>query len=138
MRMVVTSSRQGHTPAIVDSREHVRRDVEAAGDGVPPGEKIGSPFFFSVCLLCWAQGKRKIIEKPRLVGERVLQAVAQDEADGKALALLVGTGAGLRREDAAQLVKHPVLGGIEPLKVLLGSARHCGGWGGELRGCVGV
>jgi hypothetical protein len=39
----------------------------------------------------------------------------------------VRTGAGLGREDAAQLVQHPVLGGIEPLQVLLGSARHCGG-----------
>ena len=62
-----------------------------------------------------------------LVGERVLQAVAQDEAQGKALAGLVGTGGGLGGEDAAQLVKHPVLGGIEPLEVLLGSARHCEG-----------
>ena len=62
-----------------------------------------------------------------LVGERVLQAVAQDEAQGKALAGLVGTGGGLGGEDAAQLVKHPVLGGIEPLEVLLGSARHCDG-----------
>ena len=64
-----------------------------------------------------------------LVGERVLQAVAQDEAQGKALAGLVGTGGGLGGEDAAQLVKHPVLGGIEPLEVLLGSARHCEGLG---------
>ena len=42
---------------------------------------------------------------------------------------LVGTGGGLGGEDAAQLVKHPVLGGIEPLEVLLGSARHCEGLG---------
>ena len=81
-----------------------------------------------------ATGEKK---EPRLVGERVLQAVTKDEAEGKALALLVGTRAGLRREDAAQLVKHPVLGGIEPLEVLLGSARHCdekGDGGREIHG----
>mmetsp|Transcript_14841 Transcript_14841/g.63688 ORF Transcript_14841/g.63688 Transcript_14841/m.63688 type:complete len:278 (+) Transcript_14841:122-955(+) len=59
-----------------------------------------------------------------LVRQRVLQAVAEDEAQGEALALLVRAGGGLRGEDAAELVEHPVARGIEPLEVLLGSARH--------------
>ena len=62
-----------------------------------------------------------------LVRERVLEAVAEDEAQGEALALLVRARARLRGEDAAELVEHPVAGGIEPLEVLLRSARHCEG-----------
>ena len=61
-----------------------------------------------------------------LVRQRVLQAVAEDEAQGEALALLVRAGGGLRGEDAAELVEHPVARGIEPLEVLLGSARPAG------------
>lgn len=89
--------------------------------------------------------KRGGNQKPCLVGERILEAVAEDEAEGQALALLVRAGAGLGGEDAAQLVQHPVLGGIQPLQVLLGSTRHFrrrrrggGGGGGGVYGMDGA
>mmetsp|Transcript_13115 Transcript_13115/g.48667 ORF Transcript_13115/g.48667 Transcript_13115/m.48667 type:complete len:294 (-) Transcript_13115:33-914(-) len=61
-----------------------------------------------------------------LVGERVLQAVAQDQAHRQALPQLVRAGGRPRRVDAVHLGQHPVLGRIEPLEVLLGPARHLG------------
>ena len=56
------------------------------------------------------------------VGEGVLEAVAEDEAQGEALARLVRAGARLGGEHAPELVEHPVARGIEPLEVLLGTA----------------
>ena len=52
----------------------------------------------------------------------VLQAVAKDDDDGEALAQLVGAGGGAGSPGATHLVKHPVLGRDEALKVLLGTA----------------
>lgn len=54
--------------------------------------------------------------------EGVLEAVAQDDAEGKALAELVGASSGLGGEDAGELAEHPVLGREEALEVLDG---HC-------------
>ena len=54
--------------------------------------------------------------------ERVLQAVAQDDNDRDALTELVRAGGRARGPCAAHLVKHPVLGRDEALKVLLGTA----------------
>ena len=48
----------------------------------------------------------------------------EEEADGEALTLLVGAGAGLHGEHAAQLAQHPRLRRRQPLQVLLRSARH--------------
>jgi hypothetical protein len=59
-----------------------------------------------------------------LAGQGVLQAVAQDDADGQALAGLVGASRGLGGKDAAHLSKHPVLGRIQALHVLNGSSGH--------------
>ena len=59
-----------------------------------------------------------------LVGEGVFQAVSEDDAEGQALALLVGAGAGLGGPDALHLSQHPVVGRIQALHVLLRSARH--------------
>mmetsp|Transcript_8106 Transcript_8106/g.32395 ORF Transcript_8106/g.32395 Transcript_8106/m.32395 type:complete len:284 (+) Transcript_8106:117-968(+) len=59
-----------------------------------------------------------------LVRQRVLQAVAKDEAQRQALARLVRTGRRFRGEDAAELVEHPVLGRIETLQMLAHSTGH--------------
>mmetsp|Transcript_32294 Transcript_32294/g.83819 ORF Transcript_32294/g.83819 Transcript_32294/m.83819 type:complete len:212 (-) Transcript_32294:7-642(-) len=56
--------------------------------------------------------------------EGVLKAVPQKKDEGKGLPELVGTSRGAGGEDAAHFVKHPVLGGIKPLHVLLGSTGH--------------
>merc|ERR1719214_425151 len=53
-----------------------------------------------------------------LVREGVLEAVAQDDGEGQALARLVGPRAHLRGEDARELVQHPVLGRVQALEVL--------------------
>lgn len=58
-----------------------------------------------------------------LLGEGVFKTVPKEDDEGEALPHLVGTGRGLRGPSAAHLVEHPVLGGIKPLQVLLGSAR---------------
>jgi hypothetical protein len=54
-----------------------------------------------------------------LLGECVLETVTEDEHQGKALAELVGTGGGAWGPGSTHLVKHPVLGGIKPLHMLL-------------------
>ena len=59
-----------------------------------------------------------------LVGEGVLEPVPKDDAEGKALALLVGSSGRLRGPDALHLAEHPVAGSIEALHVFLRSARH--------------
>ena len=59
-----------------------------------------------------------------LPGQGVLETLAQDDGDGEALALLVGSGGGLGRPDAAHLAEIPVSGRIEALEVLLRSASH--------------
>lgn len=59
-----------------------------------------------------------------LAGQGILQAVAEDDADGQALAGLVGASRGLGGKDAAHLVEHPMLGGIQALHVLNGSSGH--------------
>ena len=56
------------------------------------------------------------------LGEGVLQPVPEEDDEGQALAGLVGTGRWLGSPDSGELVQHPVAGGIETLKVLLGSA----------------
>ena len=55
-----------------------------------------------------------------------LEAVAQQDCERQALALLVRAGRRLGREHATQLVQHPVAGRIEALQMLLGTARHGG------------
>merc|ERR1712227_883238 len=59
-----------------------------------------------------------------LVGERVLQAVAQDKHQRKALTKLVRASGRTRSPGAAHLVKHPVLGRREALHMPLWSACH--------------
>mmetsp|Transcript_6690 Transcript_6690/g.23044 ORF Transcript_6690/g.23044 Transcript_6690/m.23044 type:complete len:201 (-) Transcript_6690:35-637(-) len=59
-------------------------------------------------------------------GQSVLQAVTQNEDEWQALPGLVWTRRGLGGEDASQLVEHPVLWGIDPLKVLRWSAASHG------------
>jgi len=58
-----------------------------------------------------------------LSGEGVLEFVTEDDSEGEALALLVGTGSCLRCPDTSHLVKSPMLGCIDTLKVLLESVR---------------
>mmetsp|Transcript_272 Transcript_272/g.772 ORF Transcript_272/g.772 Transcript_272/m.772 type:complete len:294 (+) Transcript_272:114-995(+) len=74
-----------------------------------------------------------------LPGESILETIAEDEADGEALALLVGAGAGLGSPDSRHLPQVPVAGRIEALEVLLGSANHLGGFSflllGDNPGC---
>eukprot|EP01084_Bolivina_argentea_P253310 425453_1 len=56
-----------------------------------------------------------------LVGvEGVLQTVAEDDQEGKALTDLVGSGGRAGSEDSVELAQHPVLGGEQALKMLLG------------------
>jgi len=57
-----------------------------------------------------------------LVVKSVLQAVAEDNADGKALTELVGTGGRAGSPNAGHLAEVPMPGGMEPLEVLLGTA----------------
>jgi len=59
-----------------------------------------------------------------LSGQGVLETLTKDDGNGKALALLVGTGGGLGSPHAAHLTEVPVTGRIETLEVLLWSARH--------------
>jgi len=59
-----------------------------------------------------------------LSGQGVLKTLTKDDGNGKALALLVGTGGGLGSPDATHLTEVPVTGRIETLEVLLWSARH--------------
>eukprot|EP00964_Phaeocystis_antarctica_P124959 scaffold88602_cov64-Phaeocystis_antarctica.AAC.1 len=59
-----------------------------------------------------------------LAGQCILQPVAQQDDERQALTQLVRTGGRARGPDTAQLVKHPVLGRIEALQVLLGTASH--------------
>mmetsp|Transcript_31120 Transcript_31120/g.69883 ORF Transcript_31120/g.69883 Transcript_31120/m.69883 type:complete len:300 (+) Transcript_31120:123-1022(+) len=56
--------------------------------------------------------------------ERILKAVAEDEHKGEALPELVGPGRGARGPNTIHLPKHPRMGGIKPLQVLLRTARH--------------
>jgi len=57
-----------------------------------------------------------------LAGQSVLETLTEDEDNREGVTEGVGAGAGAGGPDTAQLVEHPVLGGIEPLKVLLGAA----------------
>jgi len=57
-------------------------------------------------------------------GESVLETVAKNEAERKALTQFVRTRARAGSPFSAKLVKHPVLGGSKPLEVLLRSASH--------------
>lgn len=50
-----------------------------------------------------------------LSGQGVLETLTKDDGNGKALALLVGTGGGLGSPDAAHLTEVPVTGRIETL-----------------------
>jgi len=59
-----------------------------------------------------------------LTVQGILQTVAQEDNKRKALAGLVGTSAGLGSIGTQQLVEHPVLGSVQTLHVLLGSASH--------------
>jgi hypothetical protein len=63
-------------------------------------------------------------------GERILQAIAQDERERQALAQLCRAGGWARCPDATQLAEHPVRRRIQALQVLLRTASHgcsCGG-----------
>lgn len=62
--------------------------------------------------------------KDLTAGKGVLEAVTKDKGEGKALTKLVRTGGGAGSPFATELVKHPVLGRCEALKVLLRSASH--------------
>lgn len=62
--------------------------------------------------------------------ETVFETVAQQHQEGNALAKFVRAGGWARGPDATKFAEHPMLWGIEPLHVLLRSARH----GDELRG----
>ena len=64
-----------------------------------------------------------------LSSEGILEAVAQAQDNGKALAQLVGARRRAGCPHAAHFVKHPVLGGVEPLQMLLGSSGHVCRWG---------
>jgi len=59
-----------------------------------------------------------------LPGEGVLETLAQDDADGEALAGFVRAGGGLGSPHPAHLAEVPVAGRIEALQVLSGSASH--------------
>lgn len=57
-----------------------------------------------------------------VIGQSVLQTVADDQQQRKALSLLVRTTARLRSPHSSHLVKHPVLGCIQTLQMLLRTA----------------
>lgn len=59
-----------------------------------------------------------------LLGQGVLETVAQDDDERQALAELVRAGRRARGPDAVKLAQHPVLGRRHALKVLTGSTRH--------------
>jgi len=59
-----------------------------------------------------------------LVGEGVFETVAEDDGDGEAFALFVGTGGGFGGPDSSHFSEVPVFGGVDTLEVLLGSAWH--------------
>eukprot|EP00962_Isochrysis_galbana_P025352 scaffold7798_cov126-Isochrysis_galbana.AAC.6 len=61
-----------------------------------------------------------------LARQRILQLVAQQDDERHAFAQLVRAGRRPRGPDTTELVKHPMLGGIEPLQVPLRAARHAG------------
>merc|ERR1712166_93422 len=66
-----------------------------------------------------------------LLGECVLKTITEDEHQGKALAELVGTGGRARGPGSTHLVKHPMLGGIQPLHMLLWTTSHVLGFLGS-------
>ena len=57
-----------------------------------------------------------------VVGQSVLQTVADDEDEGEALSQLVRTTAGVRSPHTSHLVQHPVLRGVQTLQMLLRTA----------------
>ena len=57
-----------------------------------------------------------------VVGQSVLQTVADDQNERKALSQLVGTTARVGSPHTSHLVQHPVLGGIQTLQMLLRTA----------------
>jgi len=75
-----------------------------------------------------------------LVGKGVLQAITKDDCHGEAFALFVGSGGGFGGPDAAHFAKVPVVGGIDPFEMFLGSAWHneVGGVGETLSGTMWV
>jgi len=58
------------------------------------------------------------------VCQSILQPVTDDKDQGQTLPRLVWSRRRLRRESTAKLVKHPMLGSIEPLQVLLQTSCH--------------
>lgn len=57
-----------------------------------------------------------------VVGQSVLQTVADDQQERKTLSQLMRTTAGVRSPHTSHLVKHPVLRGIQTLQMLLRTA----------------
>jgi len=59
-----------------------------------------------------------------LVGEGVLKAISEDDTEGNAHALFVGTWGRLGGPDSRHLAEVPMVGRIETLEMFLGSACH--------------
>jgi len=59
-----------------------------------------------------------------LVGKGILQAITEDDGNGKAFALFVGSGGWLGCPYTTHFAQVPMVGGIDSLKVLLWSAWH--------------
>ena len=57
-----------------------------------------------------------------VVGQSVLQTVADDQNERKALSQLVGTTAGVGSPHTSHLVQHPVLRSVQTLQMLLRAA----------------
>jgi len=53
-----------------------------------------------------------------------VQSVTEEKDEWEALPLFVGSLGWLRGVDAGKLVQHPVVGGIEPLQMLLLTSGH--------------
>ena len=68
-----------------------------------------------------------------LAGQGVLEAVAEDDGDGEALAHLVGASGGAGSPNTGHLAEVPVTGRIEALEMLLGTASPVSCFSGGIR-----
>jgi len=117
--LIVQSVKDEASLGIVEKAELIAALGEADDVHETSGKAgIGADLAVDLNLLLHADRKSLLRVK------RVFEAVAENENQGKALAELVRSSGRAGSPDASHLGEHPVLGGIEPLEVLLGSTSH--------------